>query len=319
MSLDPNQLYHISNSLAELTKSEYNKNQFIGFSKLLSLFRSDYFAKLLLSRASTPAEKVKLVFMTYLIITGRYKKETILSLSRNLYLYVIDFYDESVEIKQECSYCYGSGDEGCDTCDGTGEEDCKYCDGEGRTECYDCSGEGTEECRYCDGKGTETDTEEDDEGEEVEVEVPCTLCDGSGTEDCRNCGGQGNFECSECEGSGDKTCEDCGGYGSYGCGYCGGDGEEDSGTYKYNIARVTYITLGNKLSEFEGQVMLLSDFEEIDADEEKVPFSFTVNKRFFPDDDITKEERQEGVGLDDDFVEVVDGHKLENYPYEIMF
>ena len=319
MSLDPNQLYHISNSLAELAKSEYDKNQFIGFSKLLSLFRSDYFAKLLLSRASTPAEKVKLVFISYLIITGRYKKETILSLSRNLYLYVIDFYDNTEEIKQECSYCEGSGDEECDRCDGTGNEDCSYCDGEGRPECYDCSGSGEEDCRNCGGSGTETETEEDDEGEEVEVDVECGSCSGSGTEECRSCNGQGDYECPECGGSGYKTCEDCNGYGSHSCGYCGGDGEEHTNTYKYNIARVTYITLGNKLSEFEGQVMLLSDFEEIDGDDEKVPFSFTVNKRYFPDDDITKEERQERVGLDDDFVEVVDGHKLENYPYEIMF
>ena len=257
--------------------------------------------------------------MTYLIITGRYKKETILSLSRNLYLYVIDFYDESVEIKQECTNCYGSGDEECDTCGGTGNQDCRYCDCDGRTECYDCSGSGEEDCRYCSGSGTETETEEDDEGEEVEVDVECSSCSGSGTEECRSCNGQGDFECPECEGSGGKTCEDCNGYGSFTCEYCGGDGEEDSGTYKYSIRRVTYITLGNKLSEFEGQVMLLSDFEEIDGDDEKVPFSFTVNKRYFPDDDITKEERQERVGLDDDFVEIIDAYKLENYPYEINF
>ena len=319
MSLDPNKLYGIAQSLAEVVKDEYGENSFSSFSKILKVCKTSHFAELLLSRISTPADKVKLVFMSYLIITGRYKKETIIGLSSRLFLYVIDFYDNTEEIKQECSYCDGSGDEECDRCDGTGNEDCKYCDGEGKVECYECSGEGTEECRYCDGKGTETDTEEDDEGEEVEVEVECTGCSGSGTEECRNCGGQGDYECSECEGSGHKSCEDCGGYGSYGCGYCGGDGEEDSGTYKYNIGRVTYITLGNKLSEFEGQVMLLSDFEEIDGDDEKVPFSFTVNKRSFPDDDITKEERQERVGLDDDFVEVVDAYKLENYRYEIKF
>lgn len=313
------QIYSLAKTLGEVAKDEYGENSFISFSKILKVCKTSHLAELLLSRISTPAEKVKLVFMSYLIITGRYKKETIIGLSSRLFLYIIDFYDDTVEIKQECSNCEGSGDEECDRCDGTGNEDCKYCDGDGTTECYECSGDGTEDCRYCDGKGTETDTEEDDEGEEVEVEVECTGCSGSGTEECRNCGGQGDYECPECEGSGGKTCEDCGGYGSYGCGYCGGDGEEDSGTYKYNITRVTYITLGNKLSEFEGQVMLLSDFEEIDGDDEKVPFSFTVNKRSFPDDDITKEERQERVGLDDDFVEVVDAYKLENYRYEIKF
>jgi len=319
MSLDPNKLYGIAQSLAEVVKDEYGENGFIGFSKILKVCKTSHFAELLLSRVSTPADKVKLVFMSYLIITGRYKKETVIGLSSRLFLYVIDFYDNTEEIKQECSYCEGSGDEECDRCDGTGNEDCRYCDGEGKIECYECSGEGTEECRHCDGKGTETDTEEDDEGDEVEVEVDCGGCGGSGTEDCRNCGGHGDNECSECEGSGHKSCEDCGGYGSHTCGYCDGYGEEDSGTYKYNITRVTYITLGNKLSEFEGREMLLSDFEEIDGDDEKVPFSFTVNKRYFPDDDITKEERQERVGLDDDFVEIIDAYKLENYRYEIKF
>jgi hypothetical protein len=319
MTLDPNKLYGIAQSLAEVAKDEYGENGFIGFSKILKVCKTSHFAELLLSRISTPSDKVKLVFITNLIITGRYKKETILSLSRNLYLYVIDFYDNSEEIKQECSNCEGSGDEECSRCDGTGNLDCGYCDGEGKVECYECSGEGTEECRYCDGKGTETETEEDDEGDEVEVEVECTGCSGSGTEDCRNCGGQGDFECSECEGSGHKNCDECGGYGSYTCGYCDGSGEEDSGEYKYYITRMTYITLGNKLSEFEDQPMLLSDFEEIDGDNDKVPFSFTVNKRSFPDDDITKEERQGNVGLDDDFVEIIDAYKLENYPHEIKF
>ena len=319
MSLDPNKLYGIAQSLAEVAKDEYGENGFIGFNKIVNICRTNHFALLLLSRVSTPAEKVKLIFIAYLIITKRYKKETIIGLSKRLYLYIIDFYDNTEEIKQECSNCEGSGDEECSRCDGTGNLDCGYCDGEGKVECYECSGEGTEECRHCDGKGTETDTEEDDEGEEIEVEVDCGGCGGSGTENCRNCGGQGDYECSECEGSGGNNCEDCGGYGSHTCGYCDGYGEEDSGTYKYNITRVTYITLGNKLSEFEDQPMLLGDFEEIDADNDKVPFSFTVNKRYFPDDDITKEERQERVGLDDDFVEIIDTYKLENYPHEIKF
>jgi hypothetical protein len=319
MALNNEQLYGISYSLAEIAKDEYGENKFIAFSKIVNICKTNHFALLLLSRVSTTTEKVKLVFMSYLIISGRYKKETIIGLSSSLYLYIIDFYDESVEIKQECSHCESTGEEHCDRCDGTGNEDCGYCDGDGRTECYECSGEGTEECRYCDGKGTETDTEEDDEGEEVEVEVDCTSCGGDGTEDCRGCGGQGDFECSECDGRGNNICEHCGGYGSYTCGYCDGNGEEDSGEYKYYITRMRYITLGNKLSEFEGQPMLLSDFEEIDGDNNKVPFGFSVNKRYYEDEDITKEDRQSTVGLDDDFVEVIEAYKLENYPYEIKF
>jgi len=319
MALNDDQLYGISYSLAEIAKDEYGENAFIGFTKIVNICKTNHFAELLLSRVSTPAEKVKLIFMAYLIITKRYKKKTIIGLSKRLYLYIIEFYDNSVEIKQECSNCEGTGDEYCSRCDGTGNEDCGYCDGDGKIECNECYGEGTEECRHCDGKGTETDTEEDDEGEEIEVEVECTGCGGSGTEDCRGCGGQGDYECPECEGSGHKNCEDCGGYGSYTCGYCDGNGEEDSGEYKYYITRMTYITLGNKLSEFEDQPMLLSDFEDIDADNEKVPFSFTVSKRYYSDDDITKEDRQMSVGLEDDFVVINDAYKLENYPYEIKF
>ena len=319
MALNNEQLYGISYSLAEIAKDEYGENKFIAFSKIVNICKTNHFALLLLSRVSTTTEKVKLVFMSYLIISGRYKKETIIGLSSSLYLYIIDFYDESVEIKQECSHCDGDGEETCSRCDGTGNEDCGYCDGDGRTECYECSGEGTEECRYCDGSGTETDTEEDDEGDEIEVEVECTGCGGSGTEDCRGCGGQGDYECSECNGRGHNSCDECGGYGQYTCGYCDGYGEEDSGEYKYNITRMTYITLGNKLSEFEDQPMLLSDFEEIDGDNNKVPFGFSVNKRYYEDEDITKEERQEKVGLDDDFVEILEAYKLENYPKEIKF
>lgn len=319
MALNDDQLYGISYSLAEIAKDEYGERAFISFSKILNICKTNHFALLLLSKLSTPAEKVKLVFMAYLIISGRYKKETIIGLSTNLYLYIIDFYDESEEIKQECSHCEGTGDEHCDRCDGTGNEDCRYCDGDGKIECNECDGEGTEECRWCDGKGTETDTEEDDEGEEVEVEVPCTSCDGSGKEDCISCGGTGDYECSECDGRGHNSCDNCAGYGEYTCGYCDGYGEEDSGEYKYYITRMTYITLGNKLSEFEDQPMLLSDFEEIDGDNDKVPFGFSVNKRYYSDDDITKEDRQSAVGLDDDFVEILEAYKLENYPHEIKF
>lgn len=319
MALNDDQLYGISYSLAEIAKDEYGENAFISFSKILNICKTNHFAQLLLTRVSTPAEKVKLIFMAYLIITKRYKKESIIDLSKRLYLYKIDFYDSYEEIKQECSNCYGTGDEECGRCNGTGNEDCKFCDGDGKVECYECDGEGSEECRWCDGKGTEIETEEDDEGDEVDVEVPCTSCDGSGAEDCRNCGGQGEFECSECEGSGHKNCEDCGGYGSYTCGYCDGYGEEDSGEYRYGITRATYITVGDELSDHMDAPMYLGDFEEIDGDDEKVPFSFTVNKRYFSDDDITKEERQERVGLDDDFVEIIDAYKLENYPREIKF
>jgi len=257
--------------------------------------------------------------MTYLICAGRYKKETIIGLSMNLYLYTIDFYDDSEEIVTECGNC-DDGFIDCSDCDGTGNVDCGYCDGDGEVECDRCSGEGTEECRYCDGTGKETETEEDDEGDEVEVEVDCTVCGGDGTEDCRDCGGQGNFECSECGGKGRETCGTCDGGGNEICNWCDGSGEGHSGEYRYRITRMKYITLGNKLSEFVDEPMLLSDFDDVDSDINKVPFSFSVNKKYYSDDDdITKEDRQSAVGLDDDFVEIIDDYKLENYPFEINF
>ena len=42
-------------------------------------------------------------------------------------------------------------------------------------------------------------------------------------------------------------------------------------------------------------------------------------KRYYEDEDTTKEDRQSGVGLDDDFVEILEAYKLENYPHEIKF
>lgn len=326
MSLNNQQLYGISNTLSKIVKDEYGENAFIGFTKIIKDCGQDHLAKLMLSKTTSTPEKIKVVFMTYLISNKRYDKDNIIKMSSNLYLYILDFYDDTNPIMVNCSQCDSSGEEDCGRCDGKGREDCRYCDGDGKFECDTCSGEGTEECRHCDGKGTETETEEDDEGEEVEVEVECSGCGGSGTEDCRDCGGGGNFECDECDGYGDKTCEECGGAGEFSCGNCDGKGEEESSyEVKYSITRMLYVTLGNKLSEYlgntnMGDTMLLSDFEELDADHEKVPYSFTITKAFFDDNDnVTKEDRQESVGLDDDFVELIGSYKLENYLKDISF
>jgi hypothetical protein len=320
MSLNNQQLYGISNTLSKIVKDEYGENAFIGYAKIIKACGQDHLAKLMLSKTTSTPEKIKVIFMTYLITTKRYDKDNIIKMSSNLYLYILDFYDDTNSIMIDCRRCNGSGEEDCERCDGKGNEDCGYCDGDGKFECDTCSGEGTEECRYCDGKGTETETEEDDEGEEVEVEVECSGCGGSGTEYCRDCGGEGEFECDGCDGSGDKTCEECGGAGEFSCGWCEGNGEETSDEVKYSITRKLYITLGNKLSEYLNDRILLTDFEELDADNEKVPYSFTITKAFFDDNDnVTKEDRQESVGLDDDFVELIGSYKLENYLKDISF
>ena len=308
MSLDPNKLYGIAQSLAEVAKDEYGENGFIGFSKILKVCKTSHFAELLLSRVSTPADKVKLVFMSYLIITGRYKKETIIGLSSRLFLYVIDFYDNTEEIKQECSYCEGSGDEECDRCDGTGNEDCKYCDGDGKVECYECSGEGTEECRYCDGKGTET--EEDDEGDEIEVE--CIHCDGEGKERCRSCGGSGNFECPECEGSGNETCSQCDGSRAEECDFCYGYGEIDSEEDYYSVTRKTYVVVGSKIKNIDGEIMSEEDFSELVYNNKIFSHELVIGTYNYADSE-EKEDRLAYAKMDDNFVEIVDVLKLEDY------
>jgi hypothetical protein len=319
MSLNNETLYGLASSLCDLLKSEYGENAFINFTKITKMCKTDHFAQLLLSRATNTPEKVKLFFMTYLICTDRYQKEKIISLSKNLYLNIISFYEDDEEIVTECGNC-DDGFIDCSDCDGTGNVDCRYCDGDGKVECDGCSGEGTEECRYCDGTGKETETEEDDEGDEVEVEVDCTVCGGDGTENCRDCGGQGDFECSECLGKGRETCGTCDGGGNEICDWCDGSGEEHTGDYRYIVNRVWYVTLGNKLSQYEGETLTLGDFNEIDNDIEKVPISFSVKSyRFSDDENVTKEDRQHSVGLDDDFVEIVDTFKLENFTYDLNF
>ena len=319
MALEPNKLYGIAQSLAEIAKDVYGEYNFIGFSKIRNICKSDQFAQLLLSRLTTNYELGQLIFITNLILNTANKKEYILKLTKSLYIYTIDFYDDTEPLQGVCKRCGGDGTEKCEDCGGDGLLDCRYCDGEGKHECQECYGEGTEECRYCGGSGTETEIETDDEGDEVEVEVECAICDGEGTERCRGCGGQGGFDCEECDGDGTIRCANCRGEGEYTCYNCEGYGVADTGTgeEKYGIDRRTIVTLGDVFSKYIGKAMLLSDFEEIDGDYDKVPYSFTISSRYFPDEDKPKEERQMDVGLDDDFVEFVDGYKLENYPNEI--
>ena len=156
MSLNNQQLYAISNTLSKIVKDEYGENAFIGFAKIIKVCGQDELAKLMISKTTSTPEKIKVIFMTYLITTKRYDKDNIIKMSSNLYLYIIDFYDDTNPIMIDCRRCDGSGEEDCERCNGKGKEDCRYCDGDGNFECDTCSGKGTEDCRYCDGKGTET-------------------------------------------------------------------------------------------------------------------------------------------------------------------
>lgn len=316
MALEPNKLYGLAQSLAEIVKEEYGST-FKSFSKIIKTCKTDPFAQLLLSRLTTNYELGQLIFITNLILNSSDDKETILNMSKDLYIYDINFYEDSETLQETCKKCRGTGTENCEECGGDGLLECRFCDGEGEHECQKCWGDGTEECRHCGGDGTEIETEEDDEGNEIEVEVECVICDGKGTEKCRNCGGQGGFECEECNGNGNNRCHQCGGEGEYTCFDCDGYGFADSNQEKYGIRKRSIVTLGNVFSDYIGDIMLLSDFEEMDGDYDKVPYSFTINSRYYPDEDISKEDRQESLGVDDDFVVFREGYKLENYPNDI--
>jgi hypothetical protein len=312
MSQEFKKLYAVAYNLAELAKDEHG-SKYIGSTKLIQLLRNEHFAQLLLSRLNSDIEKLKVLALTFLILNRpSLKQESLEKVLNNLYVSIIEWYDDTTEIMKECDRCDGSGDEDCESCDGSGKIDCKYCDGDGKVECYDCDGTGDEECRWCDGKGTETETEEDDEGEEVEVEVPCTSCDGNGTEACRNCSGSGEFECSECLGSGNYDCGDCGGYGQYTCGYCGGSGEQDSGEIKYYIKKVWSVVLGNQLSKYVDEYLSFDDYENID-DDDYLNFSIEFASRWYADDNVTVEDRRESVDMEDDFIYILELVKLESF------
>ena len=235
------------------------------------------------------------------------KGSDIMNIINNLYVVKVDFYDETATIRVDCDNCdYGSVD--CSTCEGEGTQDCRYCDGEGNIECDDCGGEGTEECRYCDGKGTET--EEDDEGDEIEVE--CIHCDGEGKERCRSCGGSGNFECPECEGSGNETCSQCDGSRAEECDFCYGYGEIDSEEDYYSVTRKTYVVVGSKIKNIDGEIMSEEDFSELVYNNKIFSHELVIGTYNYTDSE-EKEDRLAYAKMDDNFVEIVDVLKLEDY------
>jgi hypothetical protein len=319
MSLEFKKIYSIANNIANLVITEHGDN-FVGISKITSIIKNDHLAQLLLSKVNSNSEKVKIVIATYFILNRKSQLPGLEAFLMNLYVATIDLYEDTQYIEVECDECYGSGDEECNRCEGTGREDCDTCDSDGTIDCDTCDGEGTEECRYCDGSGTETDTEEDDEGNDVDVEVPCTSCDGEGTDRCGDCGGSGDFECPTCEGSGYHTCESCDGYGSYTCGYCGGNGQRETSDLKYNVRRSYVAMLGDYFKQYDGKYMTVEKFNEIEYDENLVPLNFELFAKYYEDEDIEVEDRRESAGgMDDDFVEIVDFVKIDNFDTNIGF
>jgi hypothetical protein len=304
------QIYSLAKSLANLAESELS-GKAITRTKIKKLASSDHFGQLIMSKAPTTADKLKIIITSWFIINQpRIKPEDINRIINNLYVLTVDIYDEMGYKSETCDNCAGDGYYDCSSCDGSGEQECRYCDGEGTEECYECSGEGTEECRYCDGKGTETETEEDDEGEEVEVEVECVHCDGEGAERCDSCGGQGNYSCGTCEGSGTETCNSCDGNGHEDCDNCGGSGEVDSYNYYYFIERVDYLILGKSLEKYIDEPLPKEFFDDIESDGPSFDYYMILKTNNYMSEEDVDETRKQN-GMEDNFVIIQDINKLE--------
>lgn len=318
MSPEFKRIYSIASSVANLVRTEYG-NSFIGITKIKKVITNDHFAELLLSKTTNISEKIKVLISTYFILNRQSQLPDLEGILANLYVATIDLYKDTQYIEVECDECYGSGDEECSRCEGTGRDDCDTCDSDGTIDCDTCDGKGTEECRYCDGSGTETDTEEDDEGNDVDVQSPCSSCDGEGTGRCEDCGGGGNFECPTCEGSGYHTCGECDGFGSYSCSYCNGNGQIETDHLKYNIRRSQVVMLGDYFEKYEGEYMTVESFNEIEQNEKLVPLNFEIQVQYYEDENISIEDRRETSRMEDDFVEVFDFVKLENFRGNVGF
>jgi hypothetical protein len=301
------QIYSLAKSLANLAESELT-GKAITRTKIKQLASSDHFGQLIMSKAPTTADKLKIIITSWFIINQpRIKPEDINRIINNLYVLTVEIYDEMDYKTDTCEDCGGDGYDDCGSCGGDGKQDCRYCDGEGKMECDTCVGEGTEECGYCDGKGTET--EEDDEGDEVEVE--CVHCDGEGAVRCSDCGGQGDFECSVCLGSGTEGCDSCEGHGSEDCRFCGGSGEVDSNEYYYNIETFDYLIIGKTLEKYIGNPIDKDFFDDIENEDPSFDY-YMILRRYsnMSEDDVDETKKQ--YGMEDNFVIIQDINKLED-------
>jgi hypothetical protein len=304
------QIYSLAKSLANLAESELS-GKAITRTKIKQLASSDHFGQLIMSKAPTTADKLKIIITSWFIINQpNYTPEKIYKIINDFYILVVDFYVEQTTKTETCGECDG-GYVDCNNCDGSGKEGCRYCDGEGNIECDTCYGEGTRDCRYCYGKGTETETEEDDEGEEVEVEVECVHCDGGGEESCRDCGGQGNFECDTCDGTGTEECGSCDGNGQEDCDNCGGSGELESYESYYSIERAFMVVNGKSMQKYIDKPLTKDAFDDIEGEDPAFDFYMILKRQDYMSDNTVEDERENNE-MEDDFVIVQDLIKLED-------
>ena len=295
MTLQFKNIYSIASNLANLVISEKGSGYYISIDGIKKILKEDHLAHLLLSKVKTTSEKIKVLITTFFILNRKsFDENTLEAFSSNLYVAVIDLYESKEMITHECQDCYGSG-----------QNECHECDGHGKVECSGCDGNKHVDCDLCDGEGVET--EEDDEGNDIEVN--CSNCNGSGQEDCRECGADGEHTCGYCDGYGEYTCQEC-----------DGEGNIDSNDEKYNIRRSFNVMLGDYFLKYDGEYFLVEDFNEIEQNEELIPFNFEIYVNYYvDDDDVTDQERRLSVRMADDFVEVVDVIKLESFDRRIDF
>jgi hypothetical protein len=79
------------------------------------------------------------------------------------------------------------------------------------------------------------------------------------------------------------------------------------------------VTLGDGFLKYEGEFISLEHYNSIEEDDELIPFNIEVYTNYFNDNDVTVEERRESVDMEDDFVEVGECTKLENFSGRIDF
>lgn len=298
-------LYAIAKTLADFIKDEYPDKSYVNTRFINQFCNSDYYAKLLLTKVDSGVPRIQIIFIIYFIISDpNMSQDDMIRNINNLYVVEIDWYDDEVNIKEECSDCGGAGYLSCEYCD-NGEIDCRSCDGNGHVDCYECYGDGKEECGYCDGSGRE----DDEEGNFDE----CAHCDGEGNIRCTSCGGVGNFECSECEGKRYQQCDNCEGAGDLPCDYCGGNGEVDSDELYYDVTSQKIITIGNKISSEVGKSIDMDDFDEMDIEQELLVNEFTYSQRYYNYKELTSEEVRQANGMESNFVTINWVTKLEDF------
>jgi len=302
-------LYAIAKTLADFIKDEYPERN-IPTSLINQFCNSDYYAKLLLSKIDNEIARIQVVYIIYFIIKEPdMSQDDIIRNINNLYVVEIDWYDDEINIKEECGDCEGTGYNSCDLCDGEGQLKCGGCDGDGNIDCDSCDGEGSESCRECGGSGTQTEV--DDEGDQIEVD--CDSCDGNGEIRCESCGGTKSFECEECRGKGTEECDDCGGSGEVYCYYCSGNGEVDSDELYYDVTSQKIVTIGNRIASEVGNTFEIDEFETLDADNGLLINEYTITQRYYKYKKLTSEELRSSRGVDEHFVTINWVTKLDDY------